>query len=86
MTGQLLPPKDLAPTVAEDTTPGQRIAIWLDLMSTGHKLLMAGLRHQVGPDGDVQAAYREWYRQQMDEHDRKLVRMLERMNRNNDAS
>ena len=42
---------------------------------------MAGFRHQVGPDGDAEQAYRDWYAEQMDEHDRTVVRMLKRMNR-----
>ena len=30
-------------------------------MEFSHEMLMLGLRQQVGPDGDLQAAYREWY-------------------------
>jgi hypothetical protein len=51
-----------------------------------HKLILAGLRREVGPDGDVQATYRRWYEQQMEEHDRKVTRMLQRMNGKSDAS
>lgn len=81
----LLPSAESAPSVPADATPDQRIAIWLDLLRTGHKLLLAGFRREVGPDGDVQEAYRQWYAQQMDEHDRTVARMLERMKRTSHA-
>ena len=80
MSGQLLSSAELAPSVPEGTSPQQCIAIWLDLLHTGHKLLLAGLRRDVGPDGDVQGAYRQWYARQMEEHDRTVVHMLRRMN------
>jgi hypothetical protein len=31
-------------------------------MELSHAMLMAGLRQRVGPDGDLQLAYREWYK------------------------
>ena len=86
MAERLLPPPELAPSVPEDATPQQRIAIWLDLLGTGHKLLLAGFRREVGPDGDVRHAYRRWYTQQMEEHDRMIERMLERMSRKSNAT
>jgi len=76
VVGQLLPPPDLAPAVPASATPRQRIAIWLDLMRAGDKLLLAGLSRELGPDGDVQSAYRRWYAEHMREHDRTVARML----------
>lgn len=35
-------------------------ARWFAAMEASHAMLMAGLRDQVGPDGDVLQAYREW--------------------------
>lgn len=35
-------------------------ARWFAAMEASHTMLMAGLRDQVGPDGDVQKAYRDW--------------------------
>lgn len=81
MAGQLLPPPDLAPSIPAEATPEQRIAMWLDMLRTGHKLLLAGLRRDVGPNGDVHAAYRQWYAVQMDEHHQTVRHMLERMKR-----
>ena len=30
-------------------------------MELSNAMLMAGLRAQIGPDGDIHAAYRKWY-------------------------
>ncbi len=79
MAGQLIPPPDLAPSVPKDCTPQQCIALWLDLMRTADKLLMAGLRREVGPEGDIQAAYREWYAQDREQHDRTVARMMQKI-------
>ncbi|HQU41503.1 MAG TPA: hypothetical protein PK867_01770 [Pirellulales bacterium] len=38
-----------------------------------------GLRREVGPEGDVMAAYRRWYWQQMEEHDQGMFRVLQRL-------
>jgi hypothetical protein len=54
-------------------------AEWLDLLSTGQKLVCAGLRRSIGPEGDLQAAYRQWYHDQMREHDELLVRTQQRL-------
>jgi hypothetical protein len=56
-----------------------RIARWLDLMRTTDKLLLAGLRRKVGPDGDLQAAYRQWYADHMREHDVVVERIARRL-------
>lgn len=72
---------DLAPRVPADATPTQCVEMWLDLMNACDEFLLAGLRREVGPHGDVHAAYRRWYEQQMEEHDRAMFRMLERLDR-----
>jgi hypothetical protein len=81
MAGQLIPPPDLAPPSLKRLTSEQRIELWMDLMNTCEQLLLAGLRHRVGPDGDILAAYRRWYAGQMEEHDRTVCRFLERLTR-----
>jgi hypothetical protein len=78
MAGQLIPPPELAPTLPSGTTWEERLALWCELMNTGEQFLLAGLRQRVGPTGNVQAAYRDWQRQQMEQKDRDLVRMAER--------
>ena len=34
---------------------------WTQAMELSNAMLMAGLRAQIGPDGDIHAAYRKWY-------------------------
>jgi hypothetical protein len=81
MAGQLLPPPELAPTVPQTATPAQCVKAWFDLMDFCEELLLSGLRHDVGPNGDLRAAYRRWYAEQNDEHDRTIVRMLTELSR-----
>jgi hypothetical protein len=55
--------------------------MWAELVDENEALLLAGLRSQVGTDGDVHAAYREWYSRHMDEHDRMLTALYENLSR-----
>jgi hypothetical protein len=50
-------------------------------MDTCEQLLLAGLRREVRPDGDVRAAYRRWYTERMNEHDRTLRHTMEEFRR-----
>ena len=54
-------------------------AEWLDMLRTGEKLVCAGLRREIGPEGDLRGAYRRWYEEQMLEHDSLLVQMYDRL-------
>jgi hypothetical protein len=76
---QLIPPPGSEAALSDSLTMSDRAAVWFDLMETADELLFAGLRHEVGPDGDVQAAYRHWYTQQMNEHDRVTRRAAENL-------
>jgi hypothetical protein len=60
-------------------TLSQRAQAWLQGLADQEKIVLAALRREVGPNGDLMAAYRDWYRAQMDEHDRVLKRMLLRL-------
>ena len=75
MAGQLIPPPGFEPQVPEDATPEQCIRMWLDLLDACEQFLLAGLRREIGPDGDLEAAYCQWNRQQREEHDEKIQRM-----------
>ena len=81
MSGQLIPPPELAPSVPDDATPEQCIAMWVDLMNACDQFLLAGLRREIGPDGDLKAAHRKWYAEQMEEHDRAMAHMVEEFNK-----
>ena len=84
MATDLLPATDLAPALPPGLTPEQRIDAWLDLMEACDEFLLAGLRLKVGPGGDVQAAYRQWYAELMAEHDRTMQHLVEEFNRRSD--
>jgi hypothetical protein len=81
MAGQLIPPPELDPPVPDHLTPAERIALWMGVMDLCEQFLLAGLRREIGPDGDLRAAYRQWYATQMEEHDRMIKRMLEELSR-----
>ncbi len=58
--------------------------MWMDLVDACEQLLLAGLRREIGPEGDLKAAYRRWYAQQMEEHDRTMLHMAEEFQRRMD--
>src|SRR5258708_3513428 len=81
MANQLIPPPGMETAIPEHLTPNQRLAVWADLLDASEALVLAGLRHQIGPDGDIQEAYRRWYAQQMEEHDNWMRRLAENLYR-----
>ena len=81
MANQLIPPPGMAPSIPDKLSPDQRLRLWADLMDTSEQLLLAGLRRQIGPQGDLREAYRCWYAQQMEEHDRVIRQMAENLYR-----
>ena len=62
----------------------ESLAAYLELLDLGEMFLRAGLRQQLGPGGDVEAAYRDWNRRQMDEDTRKTIHMLAELRRRED--
>jgi hypothetical protein len=81
MNGPRMAPAELAPAVPDGSTVEQRIAMWVDLMNACDALVLAGLRREIGPDGDLKAAYRKWYAEQMEEHDRMIFHLAAELNR-----
>jgi hypothetical protein len=61
----------------DDRGSRDSVRAWVDVMESCHQILLAGLRASAGEDGDVQAAYREWYRLRMQDHDRMVRRLAE---------
>ena len=59
----------------------ERVALWSELLDACDQLLLAGLRRQVGPDGDIAAAYRAWHTKQLEEHDKMMRHLMEELNR-----
>jgi hypothetical protein len=75
MAGQLIPPPGFEPKVPADATPEQCIQIWVELMDVCEEFLLARLREEIGPNGDLKAAYRRWYAGWQREHDEMVRRM-----------
>jgi hypothetical protein len=81
MMNRLIPPPELAPSAPEGLPGSRGIELWAEWLDTCDEFLLAGLRRQVGPGGDVGAAYRAWYAEQMEEHDRTMLHLLEEFDR-----
>lgn len=81
MANQLIPPTEMEHSIPDHLTPDQLLTLWSDLTDAGEELLLAGLSREIGPDGDLRDAYRRWYAKQMEEHDRAMQKMAERLYR-----
>ena len=81
MANDLIPLAELAPSIPPGTPASRCIELWAEWMDTFEEFLLAGLRRQIGPDGDLRAAYRQWYAEQMAEHDRTMSHLLEEFDR-----
>lgn len=79
MIGQLIPPPEFAPPSVKHLSLEQRIKLWASLLDESEALLLSGLRARIGPEGDLEAAYRSWYEHRMEEHDRMQVELAENM-------
>lgn len=81
MSHQLIPPQELAPPSVKHLPLARRVQLWYELVDENEALVRAGLRAKIGPAGDLEAAYRQWYARYMDEHDRMLVALAENLSR-----
>jgi hypothetical protein len=77
MPNDLIPSPELAPEMPQWLPPGAGIEIWAEWLDTCEEFLLAGLRRQIGPAGDLRAAYRHWCDEWMTEHDRTMIHLLE---------
>ena len=57
----------------------QRLAMWIDVVDTTEILLLAGLRREIGPAGDLRTAYRQWYARYQAEHHAANQRVIDRL-------
>jgi hypothetical protein len=73
MPGQLISPPELAPPSIKHLPREKKIQLWYELIDEAEALVMSGLRAKVGPEGDLQAAYREWYARKMEDPNRFAV-------------
>jgi hypothetical protein len=81
MGNQLIPPPELAPPSVKHLPFAKRIELWANLVDGCEAFLLAGLRSRIGPNGDLQAAYREWYARRMEEHEQAQIQFLENLSR-----
>jgi hypothetical protein len=81
MVNQLIPPSGMDAQVGATLSSDERLALWAELVDASEALLLAGLRRQIGPDGDLREAHRRWYAQWMDDHDRYLRLQAENLHR-----
>lgn len=71
---QELSQASFTPYILPKEVADRRFAQWCQAMELSHEMLMAGLRHQIGPEGDLAQAYRGWYHRR---HDRKWQEIME---------
>ncbi len=69
------------PYLPESMGYTDRIRAWIEVEDASIAMLRAGLRREVGPDGDVDAAFRAWYDRYADEHHQALEHMCAEFNR-----
>jgi len=81
MTSIETPAQEFAPLLPPGMPASRCIELWAEWLDTCEEFLLAGLRRQIGPDGDLRAAYRQWYAEQMAEHDRTMFHLLEEFDR-----
>lgn len=81
MRNQLIPPPELAPPSISHLPAAAKIELWFQLLDESEALVRAGPRARIGPDGDLEAAYREWYARHMEEHDRSILSLLKNLSR-----
>ena len=72
MKNQLIPPPELAPPGIGHLSVEERIVLWAQMVDEGDQLVLTALRRQVGPDGDVAAAFVEWLDRRADQKIREL--------------
>ncbi|HZZ28892.1 MAG TPA: hypothetical protein VFE46_12895 [Pirellulales bacterium] len=81
MKNQLIPPPELAPPSIRHLPMEKRIECWALLADESEQLLLSGLRRRIGPNGDLNQAYRQWYSRRMEEHDRTMEHFLSELHR-----
>jgi citrate synthase len=81
MPDELIPPSEWMPTSRPGLTAGQRVEAWFELMEIAEQFHLAGLRHKIGPDGDLRAAVQEAYDREMEQHDEMMLNMLSELDR-----
>ncbi len=82
----MIPPPELAPPSVKHLPLAKRIEIWAQLVDETDALVRAGLRAKIGPDGDLEQAYREWYARRAEEHRQALYQFAANLERREAAN
>jgi hypothetical protein len=85
MANQLIPPPDLSPPSVSHLPLDSRIQLWVSTLDACEAFLLAGLRSRIGPEGNLRAAYREWYARHMEGQDQATAQFLENLSRRETA-
>lgn len=75
MANSYLSSSELLPSEASAT---DGIRAWAEMEDTCEAFVRAGLRQEIGPRGDLDAAYRKWYDRYAEEKSKAFVRMCEK--------
>ncbi len=81
VNSQLIPPPELAPPSIKHLPLEKRIEIWAELVDENNALVRAGGRAKTGSDGDLAAAYCQWYFRHMEEHQWALFAFAENLSK-----
>jgi hypothetical protein len=81
MPGQLIPPPELATPSIKHLPFEKKIELWYELIDEAEALVLSGLRAKIGPAGDLQAAYRDWYARKMHDPDRFAMALARNLSR-----
>jgi hypothetical protein len=76
---QPVAPSDLSPNRPAHTTAVESVRIWVDLMKSADKLILAGFIREVGPEL-AHDAYRRWQAERSDCHSAHLVTLARKLN------
>ncbi len=79
MPNQLIPPKALASTLPPETTVDESIRIWIDLIDSTERLVLAGIEREVGRER-LPEAYRAWCEEQSRLHLQHVAVLARRLN------
>ena len=81
MCSKMTNPSDQStPTLDAKTTPAQSVHIWIDLMKSVDRLVMAGFVRQYGLE-EAKVRYREWFAERTSEHGEHMAKLASRLNR-----
>ena len=81
MAGQLIPPPELDARSQKLLTMEQRIAAWFELCEFAEAFWLAGIQRRSRADGDLRSEVRRAYAEEMQDHDRKMLHLLNEFNR-----